>query len=262
MMRSLFNATQGLMAGQARVETAAHNLANLATPGFKAHYIQGSDMGYHTWPGDVPAPRGVLPLHMIQMGHGAGILATRRDMTQGVLQSTDGPLDLALDGAGFFQLEGPAGEIIYSRDGSFRLDDHGRITSPDGLYLMGEDGLLPPVQSGGQLVILPGGQIEVHTGDDRKVLGQLAVAIFAHPDGLFPTAGNSYRATTDSGLPQSMRPGTGEAGMVRQGHLEQPNTELAVEMVSTLIARRAYEMNARAIRAVDDMWRQANEIKA
>jgi len=262
MIRALGSAAQGLRLGQAQVDAVAHNLANLQTPGFKAVYVQGADLIYSTFPGTAAAPRGIWPLDAVQLGVGSRVLALRRDLSQGIIFESGGALDLALTGPGYFMLEGPAGERVYTRDGSFRLDAGGRIVSYHGYPLLSNGGPVPPMPECSRLVISPDGTITAWIGEKDHEVGHLLVAAFPSPEDLLLEDDGTYRVTVSSGPPRFSVPGEGGSGEIKQGCLEAANTDLAVEMVSAIIARRAYEFSARGVRALDEMWRTANDIKA
>ncbi len=262
MEKTLRTAATGLAAQQRFVEIIAHNLANVNTTGFKRVRPEFQDLLYETLRTlGSTAPQGAMEtVHEVQIGSGTELIATTRSFAQGDLQPTNNPLDLAINGDGFFILRRPDGTTVYSRDGSFRLDRDGRIVSSHGYVL--EPGIVVP-EDAVQLRISRDGVVSVLSADgsSEQVLGQLQLARFINPAGLRAIGENLYAETPASGPPVLETPGQGSAGELLQAHLESSNVELVEEMVNLIMAQRAYELNAKSVRTADELLQTAVNLK-
>ncbi len=260
MIRALRTAALGMSAQQAGVDNIANNLANANTTGFKRSTIVFQDLLYQT----VQAPgmgeaQGAQPA-TLQMGHGAAAIATVRTFTQGGLTETGNPLDLAISGDGFLQIQRPDGTIAYTRDGTLTLTAEGQLITQTGL----------PIEPD---ISIPPEAVEVNVSQDGIVtarlqgaadlveLGQLELARFANPAGLQALGGNLYEATEASGEPTIGTPGEDGLGMIRQGFVEAANVDVVKEMVNLITAQRAYEINSKMVNTSDDMLQIANNLK-
>jgi flagellar basal-body rod protein FlgG len=198
----------------------------------------------------------------VQIGSGARLVSTAKHFTQGVLQQTGGELDVAIMGHGFFEVQLPDGEYAYTRDGNFHLDSTQRIVTSDGYILQ------PAVSlSGGpyeSITIAANGQVIGFDGVTNTELAQITLATFRNDTGLESLGNNMYRETTSSG-PAIKGQIPGEArgvGELQGGFLEKSNVEVVNELVSLIIAQRAYEVNSKAIRTGDDMLSLANNLSS
>jgi len=262
MEKTLRTAATGLAAQQRFVELIAHNLANVNTTAFKRVRAEFQDLLYERLRTlGSTAPQGAMEsLHEVQIGSGTELVATTRSFAQGDLQPTNNPLDLAINGEGFFVLRRPDGTLLYTRDGAFRLDRTGRIVSIHGYAL--EPELLVP-ESAQQLRISRDGVVTAQFADgSEQVLGQIQLARFLNPAGLRALGENLYAETIASGPPMLETPGTGSMGEVLQAHLESSNVELVEEIVNLIMAQRAYELNAKAIRTADELLQTAVNLKS
>lgn len=253
MMRALWSAAAGMMAQQFHVDTIANNLANINTAGFKRARVDFEDLIYETIKpaGTLTAAGTPVPVG-IEVGHGAVVSATTRIFETGSLQRSENPLDLAIEGDGFFQIMLPDGRIAYTRDGAFRITADGRLTNAQG-YLLEPEITIPP------------DAIEITIGEDGKVsvllagetepteIGTIEIVKFINPAGLHAMGKNLFLATAASGDPISGTPGTEGLGTIAQGFLERSNVNIVDEMVNMIIAQRAYEANSRSVLTADFM---------
>ena len=248
---AMFTAITGTQAQQARIDIVANNLANLGTVGFKRIRPSFEDLFYETI--SSPSAEGGPPTGL-QFGRGVRIVSTEHVHTPGSLRETSQPLDLAIAGAGFFAVQQLNGDIAYTRNGSFRLDVDGNLTTPAGLLLD------PPIT-------VPSDALQITITDDGRVnvlqpgsptpteVGQIQLSSFQNPGGLEAIGGNLLRETESSGTPTTGNPGEDAFGLVKQGNLEESNVSIAEELVNMIIAQRAFEANTRVISAADDMLR-------
>ncbi len=260
MLRAMRTAASGMQAQQLFVDVVAHNLSNVNTNGFKKDRVVFEDLFYQTLrPAGGRGQEGVQTT-ALQVGHGARPVATDKLHLQGDTSMTSNPLDLAVQGDGFFQFQMADGTTSYSRDGSFRLDGEGSLVSASGHVLtpqvsVPDNATAIRVDANGTISALLTGEIE------PTEIGQIELARFINPAGLESRGGNLSRATGASGEALTGSPGSDAFGSIGQGMLEMSNVKVVEEMVSLILAQRAYEVNAKAIHAAEDMIRVANEIK-
>ncbi len=260
MIRSLWIAKTGLDVQQTNLDTISNNLANASTSGFKRVKPMFEDLLYQTirqpggpTQGDAQSPSG------LQLGVGARVAATERVHTQGALNQTANPLDIAISGNGFFQIALPDGTQAYTRDGNFTRDSSGQLVTQAGYVVA--PGITIPVETT-NITIGTDGKMQFFSGNNPNPIGegQLELAIFANPAGLTSIGGNLFLETTASGNPQQGAPGANGIGTVRQYFIEASNVNLAEELVSMIVAQRGYEINTRAISASDDMLQRLGQM--
>jgi flagellar basal-body rod protein FlgG len=236
----------------------SNNLANVNTTGFKRDRANFEDMLYQNLrqPGaqvgaDAQAPTGLM------LGTGVRIVATEKTHTQGSLVTTKNALDMAVQGEGFFQIAQADGTIAYTRDGSFKLSATGQLVTSNGAALQPAITIPPNVSS---ISIGQDGTVSVEAaaGGGAQVLGQIQIARFVNPAGLQSIGQNLMKETAASGAPQVAQAGQGGAGQLMQGALEASNVNVVEEMVNMIETQRAYEINSKAISAVDGMLRFLN----
>ncbi len=261
MMRALWTAASGMNGQQYKIDTTANNLANVNTTGFKKSRVDFQDLLYQTvrYAGTPVAAGAQIPTG-IQIGHGVRPVATQRLFTPGTFQQTDNSYDLAIEGDGFFQVLLADGTISYTRDGALKRDGDGRLVTSDGFPLVpdiyiDDDALSVNIGSDGTVTVqLP--------GDDRpKEIAKISLARFVNPAGLKSDGRNLYSATAASGDAIVGEPGIDGFGNLAQGYLEMSNVQVVEEMVSMIVAQRAYETNSKAIQAADDMLQTANNLR-
>ena len=254
MLRALYTAASGMSAQQLNLDNIANNLSNSSTAGFYARRLQFSDLVYQNviMPGAAATQQTTIAAGL-QVGLGTMPGASEVLQTQGNLSSTGNPLDLAIQGLGFFQVTMPDGQIAYSRSGSFHLDAQGNIVTANG----------NPLQPN---ITVPANATTITIGSDGTVsvtqsgqtaaqqVGSIQLAMFPNPGGLNSVGNNLYLATTASGDPIVGAPGSAEGlGTIQQGMLEQSNVDIVQEFVNLIVAQRAYESNSRVVTSADQM---------
>ena len=260
MIRSLWIARTGLDAQQLNMDVIANNLANVSTNGFKASRAVFQDLVYQTirQPGAQSSQQTELPSGL-QVGTGVQPVSTERLNTQGNLQQTSNSTDVAIQGAGFFQILMPDGTTGYTRDGSFQVNSQGQLVNSSGYSLQ------PPIT-------IPANALSVTIGLDGTVsvtqqgvtgsvqVGSMQLATFINPAGLQSNGGNILAETSSSGSASTNTPGTNGAGTVNQGYVEASNVNVAEEMVNMIQTQQAYEINSKAITTSDQMMQSLAQI--
>jgi flagellar basal-body rod protein FlgG len=261
MVRSLYTAATGMSAQQKNIDNTANNLANVNTAGFKKGRILFEDLMYQELKaaGSLTAA-GINHPTGIQQGMGVNVIAIEKIHSQGNYQYTENPLDITIQGDGFFQITLPDGSTGYTRAGSFKIDADGNIVTPQGYYLfpninVPENALFLSVSHDGIFAVTLPGDIE------ETELGQIEIARFINPSGLKTIGENLYIETGASGAPQTSIPNEDGFGSLRQFYLEMSNVNVVDEMVNMIVAQRAYEMDAKAIQTSDEMLQIANGLK-
>lgn len=263
MLRALYTSATGMKAQELMIDNTANNLANVNTTGFKRSRMDFADLIYSNYraPG-TPVASGQVSPTGLQIGNGVRVVATNKHFAPGSSEQTGNPLDIAIEGDGFFQVQVPNGETRYTRAGSFRMDDQGRVVNSDGLLLV--PGVSIPNGSDNQKITIGSdGTVSVgisQTDQNPTVVGQLQVATFLNPAGLSSEGSNLFAATQASGAAVPGNPGAQGFGTLRQNFLEGSNVEVVTELISLISAQRAYEINSRAIRAGDEMLRTSADI--
>jgi flagellar basal-body rod protein FlgG len=249
-----------MSAQQANLDTVANNLANSATAGFRRRRLQFEDIIYQNLiaPGS-PASQQTTSAGL-QIGLGTRSAATEMIMTQGDFNQTGNNLDLAIEGAGFFQVSKPDGTIGFTRSGNLHLNNQGTMVTSDG------DTVLPAItipSSATDITISKYGVVSAKIAGQSNPaqLGTIQLANFANPGGLNSVGGNLFEQTASSGNPITDSPG-GSTGMgtLRQGYLENSNVDVVAEFVQMILAQRAYESNSKVVHVADDMYSQINNM--
>lgn len=253
MIRSLWIARTGLDAQQTNLDVIANNLANVSTNGFKRGRAVFEDLLYQTMrqPGAQSSQQTQIPSGL-QIGTGARPVTTARIHTQGSLQQTGNGLDIAIDGAGFFQITLPDGTIAYTRDGSFQKDNQGQIVTSNG-YTLQPAVTIPATAT--SLTISKDGVVSVtQQGSAASTqIGTIQVATFINPGGLQSIGENLYLETAASGSPTPNTPGLNGSGVLNQFYVETSNVNVAEELVSMIQTQRAYELNSKVVSTSDAM---------
>jgi flagellar basal-body rod protein FlgG len=260
-MRALDTAATGMAAMDLQVQVIAGNLANMTTTGFKSQRAEFQDLIYEHVQriGAQASDNGnILPVG-IDLGSGVKTVGTPRLMTQGTLAQTGNTLDLAIQGAGWFKVLLPDGTFNYTRDGSFQMDNQGRVVTAEG-NLVQPTITIPPNSTG--LTINQQGQVSVTLpgSTSSSILGQFTLTTFINDAGLQANGNNLFSATPASGTPQDGTPGTSGAGTLLQGSLEQSNVSAVTEISNLIAAQRAYEMNSKVITAADEMLQTTSQL--
>ena len=261
MFRALFTAASGMVAQQMNLDNIANNLANASTTGFQGRRMQFSDLIYQNsvMPG-AAATQSTTVAAGLQVGLGARPTASEILQTQGDFTSTGNPLDLAIQGQGFFQVKLPSGEIAYTRSGSFHTDAQGNVVTADGNPLdpaitIPSNALNITIGTDGSVSVTQSGQTQA------QQIGNIQLAMFNNPGGLNSVGNSLYLATTASGDPVVATPGGTEGlGTLQQGSLEQANVNVVDEFIDMILAQRAYESNSKVVHAADQMFQQLNQL--
>lgn len=261
MIRALYSAASGMNAQQMNVDNIANNLANANTTGYKMRRTQFQDLVYQslTQPGTASGQQTTNPTGL-QVGLGTRPVANETVFSQGSFSETDNPLDVVIQGRGFFQVRMPSGTTAYTRDGSFQLDKDGNLVTSSG-------NLVDPQ------ITIPASAQAISIGSDGTVsytlagqtatqlAGQIQLANFQNPAGLNSMGGNLYTPTDASGQPTVGNPGGQEGlGTLLQGYQEQSNVSVVEEFINLIAAQRGYEANSKVVKAADEMYQQVNNI--
>lgn len=244
MLQGLYSAAAGMAAQQQRIDGVSNDLANISTPGYKGVRVGFRDLLYNS--------QGDQAGETVTAGAGSAASFIGRSQQQGAVLTTDQPLDLSIEGDGFFQLRRADGGIALTRDGSFRLDPLGRVTSSDGLLLV------PPITVPrdtpiNRIAIAADGTVRVNDGQQ---VGRVELVTVTSPDGLRALGDNRFAVTPESGAARA----TGGATL-RQGTLEGSNVDMSDAMVDMMNAQRAFQLASRAIHMQDQMLEVANQVK-
>ncbi|GIK22503.1 MAG: flagellar basal-body rod protein FlgG [Ignavibacteriota bacterium] len=261
--RALRTAASGMYAQQLNVEVISNNMANMNTTAFKKNRAEFQDLMYQevvintvnsTTPGDRNSGTGI-----IQVGNGVKPASTQKSFLQGDITATSNPLDVAIQGEGFFQVRKVDGTILYTRDGSFKLNAEGNLVTAGG-YLLDPEISLDESSVG--VIIGRDGTVELQQSDgNRFPVGNIQLVRFLNPGGLLALGDNLYGETPESGRPILGNPGFDDFGEIHQGYLEASNVDIVEEMVSMITAQRAYELNSKTVKTVEDMMTMANNLK-
>ena len=260
-LRALSTAVTGMRAQQANVDVIANNIANVNTTGFKKVRARFEDLFYQQIrrAGGQALEGRVTPTG-IEIGTGVRIAGTFRDFRPGSPFETRAPLDLFVDGEGFFQVRTFQDEIGYTRDGSFGLDAEGNIVTKDG-FLM-EPNAQVDLTTVIAVQISREGIIEtVDQSGDRSQVGQIVLVRFPNPGGWEARGDNILLETEASGPPTTGTPGQDGFGTTMQGFVEESNVDIVEELVSLIAAQRAFEVNSNSIKVADQMWQVANTLR-
>jgi len=261
MIRSLWISASGLQTQQMNIDTIGNNVSNINTTGFKKSDCEFHDLIYGAT-NRIGAflPEGQQSEEGRQIGCGVGLMATRQAFNQGNLEDTGNYLDLGINGKGFFKVSLTDGNYAYTRDGSLTIDgENGRLTTSTGYYL--EPSATIPSGATSISVSEDGVVSAILEGEDEpQEIGRIDLFKFTNPDGLQKVGENLFVETAASGVAAQGNPGVDGLGMIKQGFLEASNVELADEMTNMIMAQRAYQMNARAIKNADMMLSIANQI--
>jgi flagellar basal-body rod protein FlgG len=261
MIRALYSAASGMTAQQMNVDNIAHNLANANTVGFKMRRTQFQDLLYQSMvqPGASAGAQTVVPTGL-QLGLGTRPSSNEIIFSQGDFQQTGNPLDMVIQGRGFFQIRRPNGELAYTRAGNFHLDRDGNVVTAQG------DALEPQItipQDAQSITIAADGTVSFTLPGQTaaQLAGQIQLANFQNPAGLNSLGGNLYTPTDASGDAIVGNPGGQEGlGSLLQGYQEGSNVSVVEEFINMIVSQRAYEANSKVVKAADEMYQQVNQI--
>ena len=254
MIDALQNAASGLRSEQKQIDVISNNVANMQTPGFKRSRVNFVD---------ITASGAVMEgASSAQQNHGNGtrVASVSTLFSDGELKMTRNPLDIAITGAGFFELEGSDGTLLYTRDGQFRLDADGYLVTAQGLRMA--NGFQVPTDAT-DLQVASNGDVTAHVAgeSERSLLGTLQLVSFAAPDALVPLGDNRYAPSEAAGAPNYGQAGETGFGTLQQGYVELANVEMIDEMTALVLAQRAYQLNARVLQASDQVLETINNLR-
>jgi flagellar basal-body rod protein FlgG len=255
MMRALYTAASGMMAQQTNIDNISNNLANYQSTGFKKSRVSFEDLLYAS----MESPGTEATGGKTQIGMGVRTMTTQKQFSQGQLQETKNPYDVAIDGEGFFKVQMADGTTAYTRDGAFKLDENNSLCLSNGAKLgvkLPQDMTNIEIASNGQIT---GTRLN---GDGKaEVIGQLHVTKFLNPAALKAVGGNLYVPTEACGTKTEDIPGKNGIGVVSQGYLEKSNINIVEEMINIVTAQRSFEMNQKGVQAADEMMRSTNQLQ-
>ncbi|WP_426419261.1 flagellar basal-body rod protein FlgG [Bradyrhizobium genosp. A] len=260
-MQALHTAATGMAAQELNVQVISNNIANLRTTGFKKQTAAFQDLIYEhiRRVGAQASDQGTIVPVGVDIGGGVKTVGTPRSMTQGTLSQTGNDLDLAMSGEGFFKILMPDGTYQYTRDGTFQMDNQGRVVTAQGNPV--QPTITIPNNASG-ITVNEQGQVSVTLpgSSSNTILGQIGVTRFINKAGLQPVGSNQFTETTSSGAPQDGTANSEGYGKITQGSLEQANVDVVSEMSDLIAAQRAYEMNAKVISAADQMMQSTTAL--
>lgn len=261
-MRLIGTAASGIRAQQVAIDTIGNNIANVNTPGYKANQTDFAEaLSTEVRSGNTRTGGNT---GVVALGVGAGVVynAIGTNFQQGTLAPSDRPLDLGINGSGFFQVETPDGKTGYTRVGAFQVDGSGRLADLQGNVV--QPRILIPSEAT-ELYVTSNGEITGVVAGAKKIFGQISLAGFQNSEGLLRNGNNLFVPTVNSGAPQVGQPGTTIGnqvlGTIRGQSLEQSNVDLAASMTDLIQVQRAYQMNARLVSDGDKMWGIANTMR-
>lgn len=261
MMRALYSAGSGMNAQQMSIDNIANNLANANTAGFKARRTQFQDLLYQSFlqPGAAAGSQTTIPSGL-QLGLGTRPQANSVVFSQGNFTETNNPLDLVIQGKGFFQIRRPDGTIAYTRAGNFQLDRDGNLVTGNGDPI--EPQITIPAQAQSVTVAADGTVSYTQPGQTAtQVAGQIQLANFTNPGGLNSIGSGLFLPTDATGDPTAGNPGGQEGlGTLQQGYVEASNVSVVEEFINMITSQRAYEANSKVVKAADDMYSEVNNI--
>jgi flagellar basal-body rod protein FlgG len=261
MFRSLHIASTGMSAQETHLEGVANNISNANTVGFKRQRVEFQDLLYQQVrePGTATGPNTMNPTGL-QVGTGVRVVGTSRAFEQGAFENTGNPLDLAIEGQGFFVIEQPDGTPAYTRAGTLQADGEGRLVTHEGMPL--DPPITIPTGATGLAIASDGTVSVTMSGETDPVeVGQINLATFINPAGLRAIGHNLFTETPASGEPQLGVPNEDGRGALLQGSFERSNVDIVAEMVGMISAQRAYEINSKVITTADEMLRAASQLK-
>ncbi|TQV71276.1 flagellar basal-body rod protein FlgG [Denitrobaculum tricleocarpae] len=261
-MRSLNIGATGMLAQQLNVEVISNNIANMNTTGFKRQRAEFNDLLYQNLRrvGSTSSDTGTIVPTGVQVGLGVKPAAVYRITEQGNISITDNPLDVAINGEGYFTIELPSGETGYTRAGAFQLSPDGDIVTPDGYVI--QPGITIPINAT-SISINASGEVSVDIDGQvaPQVVGNIELATFPNPAGLDAIGDNMFLQTAASGQASVATPTSTGTGSLLQGALETSNVNVVAEITNLITAQRAYEMNSKVIQSSDEMMQSVSNLR-
>jgi len=261
MIRSLYSAATGMISQQKNIDTISNNIANANTAGFKKNRAEFTDLIYQTmkYAGTSTSATTISPTG-IQIGLGSKLASTAKIFEIGSLKETGNDLDIAITGEGFFAITLPDGSEAYTKNGSFKINGDGAITTSEG-YLLNPQITIPASVT--DINISEDGMVSVLEGNNRAPaqVGQILLTSFVNQAGLHAMGGTMFQESVASGAPIAGVAGINGLGQTRQGFIELSNVKLVNEMTDLIAGQRAYEANSKAITTSDEMLQTVNQLK-
>jgi flagellar basal-body rod protein FlgG len=261
MIRALYTSATGMQAQETNIDVISNNLANVNTTAYKKGIPSFQDLFYQTVvePGAATSAVTRNPTGL-QVGLGVKAVSVGKVFSQGDMNSTNNPLDVAIEGDGFMQVQMPDGSIAFTRSGNFRLNDQGQIVNPDGFVIDPAITVPPETQ---QIIIAKNGEVSVKIPGQAapQVLGQFTAVRFPNNAGLKSIGQNLYVETQSSGTPLQGIFNENGFGRVSQGFLESSNVSVVEQVVNMITAQRAYEASSKGVNSADEMLSQAINLK-
>jgi flagellar basal-body rod protein FlgG len=255
-VQTLYTAATGMESLETKLDVIANNMANINTTAFKKDRANFEDLFYQQirLPGAEDMNGNRTPTG-IEVGMGVRVESTQTDFEQGAFESTDNPLDFAIEGQGFFQVQDPNGDFLYTRAGNFGINADQQLvlgSAYNGLLI---DPSITIPQEATDIVVTPDGQVQVRTqaSPNLQTVGQLQLAKFVNPDGLIKLGSNLFQETDASGTATTGQPGQQGFGYIRQKALEASNVEPVKELIDLITTQRAFEINSQVVRTGDEM---------
>jgi flagellar basal-body rod protein FlgG len=261
MMRSLTTAATGMIAQETKMNVVAHNLANANTAGYKKVRAEFEDLLYERLQtAEAQRPEGGGRPSPLESGLGVRVASTSRSFAMGALINTQNPLDVAIEGSGFYQVRMQDGDIAYTRAGNLRIDGDGRVVTQQGLPIEPE---IRIPQEAIEVTFGKDGQVNVRlpSRDESISVGQIELALFQNPGGMEAMGDTLLRRTEASGQPLIVAPGNEGSGPLQQGFLEGSNVTTVEEMIDLITTQRAYEMNSKVIQSADQMLQKLTNLR-
>jgi len=260
MINSLWISKTGMEAQQTQLDVISHNLANVSTTGYKRAQAVFEDLMYQNLRqvGSNTSDQSQLPTGL-HLGLGVRTVATSRSFAQGTIQQTSNNLDVAIQGNGFFQVTMPDGSTSYTRNGSFQVDNQGRMVTASGFPVA--NGVTVPANAKNIAIATDGTVTASIPGTTApQQIGNIILASFINSAGLEPLGQNLFSESPASGQPNTGTPGTNGIGTVTQGFLETSNVNVVQELITMIQTQRAYEMNSKAIQTSDQMLQKLGQL--
>ena len=258
--RALLTAATGMQVQQQNVDNIANNLANSSTAGFKRTRLEFQDLMYQNMraAGGAASASTNLPVGL-QIGLGARSIASEKIFMQGAAQQTESPLDMFIEGSGFFQIRQTNGDLAYTRSGQFHLNNQGQVVTASGDAL--EPAITVPTEATNFTVAKDGTVSVTLPGQtNAQTVGQIQLAIFPNPAGLESLGRNLYKETGASGQAVAGSPNAAGFGGINQGYVEGSNVSVVEELVNMISAQRTYETNSKVISTADRMLGTINQV--
>lgn len=256
-MKALYSAATGMAAQQIQIDTIANNLANVSTNGFKKTRVAFEDLVYENIRTGEASADAKRP-GQLEIGSGSRVIATQRDFTPGAISQTNGQLDVAIQGRGFFVVQTPDGNDRYTRVGTFNLNQDSELVTQQG-YPVSPGVTIP--NDAQEVLIGEDGTVQVRFNDttDATTVGTIEVVDFNNPNGMKALGGNLFAATSESGEPIPME--TVDGLTLKQGFIEGSNVDIAEELISMIMAQRSFEVTSKAIESADETMQTVNQMK-